>query len=200
MQMFSHIQGAFCLVFVFSFTSYYNSNVSPQFGMSQYTGSDVQSWPKFQSGNNFTWNHKIFTSMVVNDFQVSNVITSIPWRHSHVKVSDGSRNNYMQGSSQLSKPRYSQLTVRIYAPTNGLGGGRAGLKSAGPDWKHFGGAPLSGVCKNFWVASSYKHRNHEWCERARYEKGNANLGMSRGMPPVSPLQQRLSRSVPRTFP
>jgi len=43
MQMFSHIQGAFCLVFVFSFTSYYNSNVSPQFGMSQYTGSDVQS-------------------------------------------------------------------------------------------------------------------------------------------------------------
>jgi len=29
--------------------------------------------------------------------------------------------------------------------------GRAGLRaSAGLDWKHFCGAPLSGVCKNFW--------------------------------------------------
>jgi len=42
------------------------------------------------------------------------------------------------------------------------------LASAGPDWKHFCGAPLRGVCRNFrGGASSLNDRNHEWCERAK---------------------------------
>jgi len=41
-----------------------------------------------------------------------------------MKFSDGSRNNYMQGSSHLSTPHYSQLTLRIHPATNGLNMGR----------------------------------------------------------------------------
>jgi len=38
------------------------------------------------------------------------------------------------------------------------------LASAGADWKHFCGAPLGGVCRNFWGgASSRTQRNHESC-------------------------------------
>jgi len=62
------------------------------------------------------------------------------------------------------------------------------LASAGPDWKQFGGAPHSVVCRNFWRGlSSHKHRNHEWCERTRPEKGNAKLEVSGGMPEMSGL-------------
>jgi len=39
-----------------------------------------------------------------------------------MKFSDGSRNKRMRGPSQLSTPLYSQLILRIYAATNGLGG------------------------------------------------------------------------------
>jgi len=37
--------------------------------------------------------------------------------------SDGSKNNYTRGPSQLWTPLYTQLTLRIYAGTNGLGDG-----------------------------------------------------------------------------
>jgi len=47
------------------------------------------------------------SSMIAYDFQDSKVLTSILWRHSHTKFSDGSRNNCMQGASQLSTPVYS---------------------------------------------------------------------------------------------
>jgi len=58
------------------------------------------------------------------------------------------------------------------------------LASAGPDWKYFCGAPLSGVCRHFWGgASSNIHSNHEWCERMRPEKSNTKLGVSGGMLP-----------------
>ena len=53
-----------------------------------------------------------------------NILASwILWRHNHMKFWDGYRNNYMRGPSQLSTPHYSQLTLRIYAAKNGLGGG-----------------------------------------------------------------------------
>ena len=52
--------------------------------------------------------------------------------------------------------------------------------------------PLSGVSTNFWGAStSDNHRNHELCEKARPEKGNAKLGMSGAYSSVSFLQQRI---------
>ena len=64
------------------------------------------------------------------------------------------------------------------------------LASAEPDWKHFCGAPLSGVSRNFWRgASSHDHRNHEWCERARPKKGNAKLGCLGSCPSVSGVQR-----------
>jgi len=63
----------------------------------------------------------------VNGFQGSNVFTSIPRRHSHMKFSDGSRNNYVisvyVGPIQLPTPLCFQLTLRIYAAKNGLGAG-----------------------------------------------------------------------------
>jgi len=37
-----------------------------------------------------------------NNFQDSKVLMSIPWRHSHMKFSDGYRNNYARDRSQLS--------------------------------------------------------------------------------------------------
>jgi len=36
--------------------------------------------------------------------------------------------------------------------------------------------PLSGVSSNWGRASRHNHRTHDWCERARPEKGNAKLG------------------------
>jgi len=54
---------------------------------------------------------------------ISKVLTPILWRHRRMKFADGSRNNYKQGPSQLTTPFYSQLTLRIYAATKGLGGG-----------------------------------------------------------------------------
>jgi len=51
------------------------------------------------------------------------------WRsrcHSYLKFSDGSRNNYMRGPSQLSTPLNYQPTLRIYAATKAwaqFGGG-----------------------------------------------------------------------------
>jgi len=36
------------------------------------------------------------------------------------------------------------------------------LASAGPKWKHFSGAPFSGVCRNVWGGSScHNGRNYE---------------------------------------
>ena len=35
------------------------------------------------------------------------------------------------------------------------------LESAGPDWKHFCGAPFSGKCRNFLELSSHNGKNHE---------------------------------------
>jgi len=56
------------------------------------------------------------------------------------------------------------------------------LASAGPDWRHFFGAPLSCVFRNFWgVKSSHNDRN-QWCEYARFKKGTALLWMSGDMP------------------
>jgi len=56
MQVFADDQGTFCIVFAFSFTSYYKSNVLPQFGMSQYDSLNVQAFAKFQSSDSFTRN------------------------------------------------------------------------------------------------------------------------------------------------
>jgi len=39
-----------------------------------------------------------------------------------MKYSDRSRNNHTWGSGQPSTPVYTQITHRIYAATNGLGG------------------------------------------------------------------------------
>jgi len=44
------------VVFVFYFTSWYNSNILPKFGVSQYNSLSVQSWRKFQNENSFTRN------------------------------------------------------------------------------------------------------------------------------------------------
>jgi len=74
------------------------------------------------------------------------------------------------------------------------------LASAGPDWKQFFGAPLSGVSRNFWWgASSHNHRNHERCERARLDKGNAKLGCLGACSSVLPLLKRLSMFVRRSI-
>jgi len=55
---------------------------------------------------------------------ISRVLTLILWRHIHMKLSDGSRNKFTRGSSQLTTPLYTQLTLGVCAPmTNGLGGG-----------------------------------------------------------------------------
>jgi len=43
------------------------------------------------------------------------------------------------------------------------------LASAGPDWKHFCGAPFSGLWRIFWGGASNNDKNHEWYERARPE-------------------------------
>jgi len=43
------------------------------------------------------------------------------------------------------------------------------LVIAGPDWKQSCGAPLSGVCRNVWGASSDNVRNW-WCVTARSER------------------------------
>ena len=43
------------------------------------------------------------------------------------------------------------------------------LASAGPDWKHFCGAPLSDVCRNFWKGVSSHNDINRWCERGRSE-------------------------------
>jgi len=43
------------------------------------------------------------------------------------------------------------------------------LASAGPDWKHFCGAPLSDVCRNFWRGVSSHNDINRWCERGRSE-------------------------------
>jgi len=40
-----------------------------------------------------------------------------------MKFPDESRNKYTRGPNQLSTPLNSLLTLRIYAATNGLGGG-----------------------------------------------------------------------------
>ena len=76
------------------------------------------------------------------------------------------------------------------------------LASAGPDWKHFCGAPLSGLCRNFLGEHrvSHNHRNNELCERARSENANGKQLLSGAYPLVSRLQRRLSMSVPQTSP
>jgi len=56
MLIFADDQGAFCLVFGFYFTGCYNSDILPQFRMSQYNSLNVQLRPKFQSGDSFTQN------------------------------------------------------------------------------------------------------------------------------------------------
>jgi len=48
---------------------------------------------------------------------------SIPRDHSHMKFSDGSRNKYMRVTRELWTSLYTQLTLCIYASTNGLSGG-----------------------------------------------------------------------------
>jgi len=48
------------------------------------------------------------------------------WRHNHSKLSDGSRNTYMQaitGPESAFDALHSQLILRIFAAMNGLGGG-----------------------------------------------------------------------------
>jgi len=42
--------------------------------------------------------------MIVNDFLDPKVLTSILWRHRHMKFSGVCRNHCMEGSSQLSTP------------------------------------------------------------------------------------------------
>jgi len=56
MQVCADDQGTLCIVFAFSFTSYYESNVLPQFGMSQYDSLNVQALTRFQSSDSFTRN------------------------------------------------------------------------------------------------------------------------------------------------
>jgi len=119
MQSFADNQITFCLIFAFSFISCYNSNLLSQFRVSQYNSLKVQSWPKFRSRDSFTRNDLIRNSTIVNDFQDPKVPTSIPWRHTHMKLSDGCRNNYVRiaGLSQLSTRLCSQLILRICAAT-----------------------------------------------------------------------------------
>jgi len=77
---------------------------------------------------------------------------SIPWRHNHVKVSDGCRRNHMQGPSQLSTALYSQLILRIYAATNGLSeGAQADFGSYAPAFRVW-----VLVLKDFFDSSSFK--------------------------------------------
>ena len=76
---------------------------------------------------------------------------------------------------KLSSPSHSSLSLcrtnwrsckKIYVfgfETWNLYPGPA-LASAGPDWKQFCGAPLSGGYRNFWGASSHNDR-YRWCER-----------------------------------
>jgi len=73
-----------------------NSNVLPQFEVLQYNSLNVQSWPKFQSENSFTRNEKILNSTMVDDcdFQDTEVLTSILWRHSYMKISDRSQTSF----------------------------------------------------------------------------------------------------------
>jgi len=66
------------------------------------------------------------------------------------------------------------------------------LASAGPDLKHFGGAPLSGVGKHFRERSIMIQI--VTFVKSEDRRGNANLEVS-----VSPLQQRLSLSVPHGY-
>jgi len=54
------------------------------------------------------------------------------------------------------------------------------LASAGPDWKHFCGAPLSDVCRNFWRGVSSHNDTNDMKE------GGPNGYYT----PVSPLQKR----------
>jgi len=58
--------------------------------MSQYNSLKIQSWTKFQSRGGFTRNDWILNSTIVSYFQATSVLTSILWRHSHVKFWSGS--------------------------------------------------------------------------------------------------------------
>ena len=121
MQIFADDQVTFCIIVAFSFTSCCNSNVLPQFGILQYNSLNAQWWLKFQGGVELR--ETIWFLALRYDFQDWKVLTSIPWRHSHMKFSDGFSNKHTRGPSQLSTPLYSLLIFRIYAATNVLGGG-----------------------------------------------------------------------------
>jgi len=71
------------------------------------------------------------------------------------------------------------------------------LADAGLNWKHFCGALLSGVCRNFWGASRHNERNW-WYERARSEMATTLWSEIRKAQNVKPLL-RIERSQLRWF-
>jgi len=98
MQIFVADQGNFCLVFAFSFISCYNSNVWPQFGMSQYNRLNVQSWLRNFKVGKASSERIRFLICDCNDFQVSKVLTSV------MKFSCGYKNNYMRARVSFRRP------------------------------------------------------------------------------------------------
>jgi len=70
------------------------------------------------------------------------------------------------------------------------------LASAGPDWKHFWGALLSGVCRNFWGETSSHNDRNQRCERARPKcatPSKGGLGASHSF--TSPAETSMDNSV-----
>ena len=90
------------------------------------------------------------------------------------------------------------ITIHILAKLHShhYPGSGLALASAGPDWKHFCGALLSGVCRNFWGETSSHNDRNQWCERARPKcatPSKGGLGASHSF--TSPAETSMDNAV-----